>query len=443
MSIETTTDDAAAGAPDGGSPRAPLGTAARGLYVSNALDITSRRVLDLVVDATAVLAVGASATQIGLLNAAGTLAFLLLGVPIGVLVDRHDARRAMTLALGARALILASLAWMLTAGPVSFWVLAAVSLLVGISGAVAETGQTVYAARIVPASQVGRLAARLQSADSVLSLVAPAAAGLLLGRLGASWLVVAAAVLAVAAASALGGRRKDGVVAPVASGPTAAAAAPSRGLLRFVAEVRAGLDTFRADTLLRRLTLATALTNAGLAGYSSVSTILELRVLDLGTEVFGVLVAVGGAGGLLGGTLAEALARRLPRARVVVGSTTGLALVSALPLVAAQIHAVRGDGGPSAALPLALIGVHAFGWGLFSVIGIVQVAALVAERVPADVLGRVVALRRTMTYGVVPVAAVAAGLLADLAGLTAVLVTTVLVTVAAAALLAAAVRTRA
>lgn len=430
------------------------GTGLRGgpalrLLASNALDATSRNVLDLAVDATAVLLVGASALQIGLLNAAGTVAFLLLGVPIGVLVDRRDARTTMAVALASRGLVLGVLAWMLSAGQVSFLLLAAVSLLVGISGAVTETGQTVHATEAVPAPLVGRLVSRLQAADSVLSLVAPAAAGLALGVVGAPGLVLAAAVIAFLAAVALVVGQAAPRPSPVPATrdePTPAPSVPAaevRGLRRFVADVGAGIAPFRSDPLLRRLTWSTALLNLGLAAYSAVSAILELRVLELGPQAFGALVGVGAAGGLLGSVVAEPLARRLSRARIVVASRVALVAVAVAPLLALHVHRAgigASGGGGVPVVPLALMGLHAFTWGLFVVIGDIQVYTLVAERVPAEVLGRVVALRRTLTFGAVPVGSILGGLLGEAAGVEGVLVLSVVVTAAAAVLLSRASR---
>ncbi|MEU4384988.1 MFS transporter [Promicromonospora sp. NPDC023805] len=394
---------------------------ARRLVVSNAFDAASRNAVDLVIDTTAVIVVGAGAFQIGLLNAAGSIAFSLLGVPIGVLIDRADARTAMTISAGARALLCVGLALLLASGQVTFWLLAAMSLLVGISGAVSETGQTVHATEVVPRGVVGTLVARLQSADSVLALAIPAVVGVALGAWAPEWSVGAAALASALAAVVLLGRRR------ATTRIRAGTAGPSRGRRpkgRFGAEVREGIAVFRSDAVLRRLTWSSALTNFGLAAFSSIATILVLRTLDLGTAAYGLLVTLGAAGGLVGSLIAARSTRRLSRAAVVSVATTALALVATIPLVALWAE-------PAA---FVLMGVHAVLWGLFIVLGNVQIAALVAARVPHEKLGRVAAFRRSVTFSVVPVGGVLGGLVAGWLGIPSVVIGSIAASVLAAIL---------
>ncbi|MDR2702913.1 MAG: MFS transporter, partial [Cellulomonadaceae bacterium] len=186
--------------------------AARRLEASNALDITSRNIMSLVTDALAVVYVGANATQIGLLNAAGTVAFLVLGAPIGVWIDRADARKAMVLATFSRSAVCLLLAFAIARGHTSFYLLAIVSLLIGISGTVAETGQTVHATQVVEKSSISLLISRLSAVDKVLRLAVPAATGLALGLMGAPWLMVFAALISLSAGIVLLNRGNGNVV---------------------------------------------------------------------------------------------------------------------------------------------------------------------------------------------------------------------------------------
>gem|GEM_PF-802571 len=408
-------------------------SAARRLLASNALDAASRNAMDFAVDATAVLLVSASALEIGILNAAGTISFMLLGIPIGVWVDRTDARKAMILAATARGIVSGLLALTLFSGHATFGVLIVASVLIGIASTISETGQTVRATQVVPEAVVGTLVARLESADRVSSLVAPAAAGIALGLIGAPWLVSIAAISSLAAAGVLVSRRSSGrITRPVLGAGNAvnesqkeipASQQPTKqsGLAHFVAELREGIAAFRGDTLLRRLTWKTSLTNLALAAFSAVQTILMLRILGLGIEVFGVLITVAAGGGLAGSVLAEPLFRRYTRIKTVFLTTAALSIISLLPLVAVYWHGW--------AIPA--LAAHAFLWGLFIVIGNIQAAAIVAERVPSEVLGRVSALRRTLTYGIVPIGSILGGLLGDKFGVTAVLIATLLLTAAA------------
>ena len=79
--------DAVAPGPDRPFSRLPR------LLVSNGLDAGVGRILDTVTDVVAVTTLGMTTTQLGLLNALGSISFLLLAVPLGALVDARGATR--------------------------------------------------------------------------------------------------------------------------------------------------------------------------------------------------------------------------------------------------------------------------------------------------------------------------------------------------------------
>ncbi|MDO8148452.1 MFS transporter [Isoptericola sp. b515] len=379
--------------------------------LSNGFDAASRNLIDVVVDVTAVLAVGASAVEIGMLNAAGTLAFFLLGAPIGVIVDRTEARVVMMWAATVRAGVCVATAALLATGHLSFWLLATASFMIGVTGTASETGQMVRATQVVGRGGVGRLVARLQSADTALALVVPAAAGLVLAAMDAAPLMVVAAVTAVAAAVFLAGR--DGTSAPTETTPSGDRPPPGvrAGVRRFADDVVHGLAAFRTDPVVRRLTWSSTCTNLGLAVFSSVEAIFLLRTLDIGTSVYGALVTAGAAGGLVGSLVAERVVSGVSRSQVVWAASACLTVVSALPLTALAV----------AGWALPLLTAHAVTWGICIVVVNVQTSAIVAARTEPGVLGRVSALRRAITYGVVPVGSIAGGLSADHLGITTVL----------------------
>ena len=123
------------------------------------------------------LLLGVGADGMGVLMTLSGLGFLLLGVPIGIVVDRHLSPRLLAATGLAKAAVLGSLvvAWALDA--LTFGHLAAVMTLLGVLTVLAETTQTALVPRVVPATAVARLTARLESADAALVLIVPAAAG--------------------------------------------------------------------------------------------------------------------------------------------------------------------------------------------------------------------------------------------------------------------------
>ena len=127
------------------------------MLLSNALDAAGRRGVDFVTDVLAVLVLGASAAQMGLLNAIGTLAFLVLGIPIGVLVDRSPTVRLLAGSGLVRAMLLATVITALALDSLTMVHLYLVAGLVGTTTVVTETTQTAIAPRVAGQDAVAAL----------------------------------------------------------------------------------------------------------------------------------------------------------------------------------------------------------------------------------------------------------------------------------------------
>lgn len=391
--------------PHPSSTTAPSRKTGRPLVLSNALDAAGRTTADLATDVLAVAVLGATATQMGVLNALGTLAFLVLGIPVGVLVDRSPLVRLLLGAGLLRAALLGSLvlAWWLDG--LTLVHLYAVAALAGTAAVVVETAQTAIAPRVAGPAGVSRLVAAMQSAESVISLAVPAAAGTLVALTGAGPVLAVAAGLTALAALVLLRLR----LSPAPGRDRGQEPGPGGALHRFLREARQGWTTLRGRPTLWRLTLASMLVNLGLAVHSAVEVVLVLRELGLGATVLGLLVSAGGVGGLLGSAVAVPLGARWGAVTLVRGAVLLLAPTAALTLVALLDR----DGATAWLL------AGSFLWGVVIVLYNVLVAGLAAELTPVRLMGRVSATRRTLTMGIVPVGGIAGGLLADQAGLVA------------------------
>lgn len=372
----------------------------RPLLLSNALDASGRQAADLATDVLAVLVLGATAAQMGLLNALGSLAFLVLGIPIGVLVDRSPSVRLLVAAGMVRAGLLATVVVAWAMDGLTLGHLYAVAVVAGAAGVVVETAQVAIVPRVVGTAGVARLVSRLESAEALAGLLVPALAGAGVALAGAGpALATAAALTALAALVVLRLRLlAEAPPAPAPQGPS-----PVGALGRLLAEAREGWSTLRGHRALWRLTLASMLVNLGLAVHGAIEVVLVLRTLDLGSGALGVMVSAGALGALAGSLAAVPLSRRFSVATVLRGCVLGLAPVAALTLAALA--------DPSAALWWLVAG--SFLWGLVIVVYNVVNAGLAAELTPTPLLGRVSATRRTLTMGIVPTGSVLGGLLAE------------------------------
>jgi len=138
-----------------------------------------------------------------------------------------------------------------------------------------------------------------------------------------------------------------------------------------------------------------------------------LRVLHLSEAEFGVVIAMGGVGALGGAVVSRWLVRVLGLGKTLVISSA-LSLVSAvfIPLAAGPA-----TGGVFAAVIGFLVAHQVLADG-FSVAFVIQAVTLRQTVLPKDVLGRANAAIHVCTQGVLPIAAIAAGLLAEAVGTT-------------------------
>ena len=167
---------------------------------SNATDAFFVQAFGPWVEIVAVALLAASAWQMGLLNALSMVAFMILGIPIGVFVDRFEAVRVLKLALVAKVALAAVLVAVAASGHLTIPFLLAFATVMGIVTVATETAQV----STVPAltdheGQISRTVANIATWDRIASLVAPVAVAYGVTMLGANWTLLAAVGFAVLA----------------------------------------------------------------------------------------------------------------------------------------------------------------------------------------------------------------------------------------------------
>lgn len=384
--------------------QSPSSRRGRPLLFSNALDAAGRQGVDFATDVLAVVILGASAAQMGLLNAVGTLAFLVLGIPIGVLVDRSPTVRLLAASGLVRAALVSTLvaAWALDGLTMTH--LYVVAALIGVTTVVTETTQTAIAPRVTGQDAVASLVSRMQSAESVVGLAVPALAGIAVAAIGAGpTLSVAAALTALAALAVLRLR----VGPPDGQAEESEPAEAVGALAQLLSEAKEGWSVLRRNTTLWRLTLASMLVNLGLAAHSAIEVVLILRTLQLGSQTLGLIVSLGALGALVGSLVAVPLSEKFGTGTVLRASMLLLAPTAALTLIA-LLDTTRATW---------WLTTSAFLWGVTIVVYNVVNAGLTARITPARLMGRVSATRRTLAMGVIPAGSLAGGFIADHLGM--------------------------
>ncbi|KOT32131.1 MFS transporter [Streptomyces rimosus subsp. rimosus] len=340
----------------------------------------------------AVVGLRASAFEVGLLTAAETAAFLLIGLPAGAWVDRVRRlplliRTDVVRAVAMGSVPLAALCHVLTMAQ-----LYVVAFVTGVATVFFDVAHQSYLPRVLPGPQLVAGNGALETARSAAQVAGPGLGGGIVQLLGPPVAVLANAAGYLASALFLRGIR-------VREPEPEAAAGGSLG-----AQVKEGLAFVLRHPVLRVIALTTGVANFFSAMLVAVQTVFLTRELGLPPGVLGLMLSASAVGGLAGALCAGPVARRLGQARII-----WLAPVVTGPF--ALLWPLSGQG--------AAAGWFALGSGAVFFGAVVYNVAQVSFRqllCPDALLGRMNATLRFMVWGTMPLGALAGGAVAEAAG---------------------------
>lgn len=341
--------------------------------------------------AFAVLGMGGSATDLGIVIAARSVAVTALVLVGGVFADRISPRLAMLRADLTRMIVMGTMAALLIADAASTWQLA---LLYGCEGAATaffNPASNAIIPQVVSSSRLQEATALVNLSRSAGNLVGPAIAGILLALGTPGWaLAVDALTFGLSAAFLVrlrAPRRAAGLTEP------------------FISELRHGWTEFASRTWIWVVVLSAAVSNAiFFPAFEVLGPTVAHESLG-GSSSWAVIAAALGAGSLVGGALALTLR---PRRLLLVGES-GLVLFG-LPVVFLAITA-----------PVALIAFGAFVAGATVSLAIILYETAAAQHIPQAAFSRVMAYDWFGSLALEPVGLVLIGPLAAGIGISATL----------------------
>jgi predicted MFS family arabinose efflux permease len=326
----------------------------------------------------AVLGFSAGPGAVGALQAAQTLPFLLIAIPLGVLADRMSRPRLMAAAESLRVVSFALVLVLFVTGALTLPLLA----LLGFIGACGTVAYSVSAPAlvpgVVPATALSAANARIEVARTSALAAGPALGGLLVEWLGCGAAIAAAAGLSVVAAGLLVGIEEP-------SRP----ASPRRDVWR---DMRDGAAFVAGHPLLRPIFATQFIFNVAMFVIQAMYVPYAVDHLRLSPAGVGTTLAALGGGMVIGALVATRVLRLLPFGVVVgVGPVAGLA---AALTMASTIWV------PSAALATSSF----FLLGAGPILWVVSTTTLRQTVTPEPLLGRVSAIN-SLAYGARPVGA--------------------------------------
>lgn len=363
------------------------------LWVGQSVSDVGTGVSIVVLPLVAVVYLHASAFEVSALAALEWLPWLLVGLPAGVWVDRSRKRRLLLGCDIVRMLLMTSVPVTAAFGGLRIAQLLAVAFATGVATVVFQVAYVSYLPELVTDADLAEGNAKLQGSQSVANVVGPGLGGLLAQALRAPFaLIVDAASYLVSLLALLAIQRQD----------TEARPQVGRTIRREIAE---GARLVAADPLLRVMTIAPALANLFFGGYQALTVVFLVRSVHLGSGAVGGLIALVSLGSIVGAVLARSVGRAIGTSRAV-----WLVTLSTAPFGLLIPATTQGAG-----LAYFLAGnvIMYFGMLVYNV----TIGSFRQRYCPPQILGRVVATMRFVSYGAVPLGALAGGALASGFGL--------------------------
>jgi MFS family permease len=351
-------------------------------------------VTQLALPLTAVVLLNASTLQVGLLNAAATLAFAVIALPAGAVVDRLLKRRIMIATDAARLVIVASVPVAWAAGVLTMAQLYAVAITTGVCTVFFDVSYQSYLPALVRREHLLNANGRLGASQSFAQLAGPGLGGGLVGAFGAPGAMTADALSYLASVgSLLGIRGREEPPAIEGDRP------------RLRADIAEGVRFVVGHPILRKIAACTATANLFSSISVSVQVVFLIRVLHVHPAYTGLLFAISAIGGVLGGIFSGAIARRVGTARII--------WVAPLILWAPSIL-------PALAEPGWRLALYPAGFGCMLFAGVVYNVAQISYRqtlCPPRLLGRMNAAMRWIVWGTMPLGGVIGGVLGTAIGI--------------------------
>ena len=364
----------------------------RRLWFGQTVSEFGSQVTALALPLAAVLVLHASTFQVGLLTTTGYAAFLLIGLPAGVWVDRVRRKPVMIAADVTRAVMLASIPVAYGLGVLTLAQLYVVTFISGVATVFFDVAYMSMVPGLVGRQHVAEANAKLQATVSLAQVSGPSAAGFLIGLLSAPVAFLAdAASFVVSVLSLL-----------IIRDPEPAPERAERRSLR--GEMGDGLRFVMTHPILRMIAGSTATSNLFSSAVFAISVVFLVRQVHLGASTIGVLTSLGAVGGVLGALSCGLLRRWIGSARLIWLS---IVVVEPFGLLIPVTF-------PGAGLACYAVGVFAISFG--SVVYNVHQASFRQLLCPHHLLGRMNATIRFIVWGTIPLGGLLGGALGDWLG---------------------------
>ncbi len=338
----------------------------------------------------AVKLLNAGPQEMGLLSAAGTASFLLVGLVAGAWVDRWIKRRVMIIADLIRMVCVGLIPALYFSNQLTVWVVIAIAFVMGLATVFFDVAYQSFIPVILPSDKIAAGNAALETTNQISGIAGPGIVGFLIDLFKAPALLIVDAFSYLISALTLG-MIKD-TETPKAK--------EDRKPLHV--EIREGLRFVVRQPLIRRISLTTSVNNLFTSLMYSIFALVFLgsEYLNFGASALGLLGTFAAIGALLGSLATTKLIKWVGEGTLISLS----AVVSGLNVLLVPIAVTLHNG---ATLPILLVMEFINGFAVLAY-NITQVSA--RQRLcPPELLGRMNASIRFFVWGVMPIGGLIGG----------------------------------
>jgi MFS family permease len=334
-------------------------------------------ITQLALPIVAVDLLGADSLGTGLLGAASTLAYLFIGLQAGVWVDRSSRRAYLLAADAVRVVLLLAIPLAYALNVLTLPLLIAMQVGLGAATVFFNVAWPAYIPRLASGTTLLKLNARMAIMGEGAGFVGPGIAGALISIFSAPFVLVVDAISFAVSYVSLRAIRTPEPPTP-----------KKRNALAH--DLKEGLRALWVRPNLRLITLEAV--NGNVAFSIVIGQAIIFQRIDLGFDpaLIGAVSSMGFLGGLLGSISAPYLVKRVGFGWLLVIGTALFGLNEFLLPAAAFV--------PRELAPLFVLANFFIG-GFFLLIYVVPVTTYRQQAVPDRLLGRVMSINRTLTWG--------------------------------------------
>ena len=365
------------------------------LWIGQTISEVGSRITIMGLPIVAAQTLQATSVQMGLLAAVSGFASLIFGLPIGAWVDRVRRRPVMIAADIARAALLGTVPVAAAQGMLTLYYLYIVAAGMGVLSICFDVAYQSYVPSLVDRDRVLEANGKLALSAATAEVAGPAVTGMLIEWISAPAAILWDAVSFVFSAASVALVRKPEL-------PPSSPAAT-----RYRTEILAGLHFLWTNRALRALAGRSVTIYLFFGFFASLYLLYALRELHMGAGLLGIVIATGGIGNMCGALCAGRVSGRIGMRRTFIYSSLVLAVSSTLiPLASGPVWR-----GAAFLMVSQLIGDCAM------VIYMTNEISFRQQVTPDERLGRVNAAMQILGRGVLPIGALAGGVIASIIGL--------------------------